>query len=272
MRRLWVLLLVVVLGAATGVARADTPTVEYPYFITWIDFGTPANQVYVYDTDYSIYRPVPMDGPDDPLATVYALGGAYCGGELHFCDAEHTFIAGDCCGDPWPSCECEIPDPGPPPPIEGYPTYEETWYRAGNTLPLQYQTALFNGAQDWDNVTGQCHDFEQVSPGEADFYVLKESIDGADGVIAQVTFLSSHNPERMSFDLEAWNTDVESNPGSNEYDFWAVATHEFGHTLELYHAPWVATDSMYNWIDEGEIAAREPSSRDMDGIRDIYPC
>ena len=59
-------------------------------------------------------------------------------------------------------------------------------------------------------------------------------------------------------------------PTSQEMDIWNVATHEFGHFLNLGHENTIPDATMYSGTSKGETKKRDLHSDDITGIRFIY--
>lgn len=67
---------------------------------------------------------------------------------------------------------------------------------------------------------------------------------------------------------------ISAGDGCNEsvaaYDLANIATHEFGHTYGLGHAPDGRFETMYPYGFTGETLKRTPTANDLDGIQAIY--
>jgi hypothetical protein len=135
-------------------------------------------------------------------------------------------------------------------------------------MTSNWDGAVSNGALVWDNVPGQCHNFQQVYGGSSQIYQYKLPYDGP-GDAAAVT---GDFHDYMLYDSEeTWHLNINVHPGGNSVDAWSIAAHEFGHTLSLQHTfTYLAT--MYPVIDYGSSWARTLEQNDRDRIRGLYGC
>lgn len=62
----------------------------------------------------------------------------------------------------------------------------------------------------------------------------------------------------------------QSAPPANEMDLWSVASHEWGHCVELHHSQQSA-DTMYQYLNVGTTFQRSLTTHDKAGIQAMYP-
>jgi hypothetical protein len=146
-----------------------------------------------------------------------------------------------------------------------HPTWLEQWY-LGASLPSSWYDAVINGALVWDNVTGQCHDFQRVSSG---VLAMRDPNDGAGGTYAYVT--SDHTV--IHFDsTETWHLNINVQNGSSSLDLWGIAAHEFGHVLHLWHSASNNGDTMQPGVSYADSwTQRTLTANDQFRERSIYP-
>lgn len=146
-----------------------------------------------------------------------------------------------------------------------HPSFLYTWH-TGGSIPSGWVDALINGVLVWDNVTGQCHDFQRVSGGGHTLH-MREYQDGAHGQHAFAT--SAH--DRVSYDSsETWHLNVNAYPGGNSLDLWSVSAHENGHILHLQHSSNTA-DTMWQSTAYGTYHRRTLEANDIFRERTLYP-
>jgi hypothetical protein len=105
-----------------------------------------------------------------------------------------------------------------------------------HTLSGSWQTAVWCGAFNWNDVSPSPFAWAAGDSGDNDVYLI--SIDGPYNVLAQATCTPSGGAiVRMSIQFdrdETWYTEGGI-PAGNQLDAIGVATHELGHGLGLDH-------------------------------------
>lgn len=141
------------------------------------------------------------------------------------------------------------------------------WYTTNP--PATWDDGLVNGVLVWDNVSGQCHDFQRT--GGSGMPVWRGAIDGR-GRYSLYAITTNYSNVKYDID-EIWhlNVQVPIPPDGGSVDLWSLAAHEMGHTLHLVHSGTPA-DTMYSTYDWGVDYWRSLTANDMNRERSLYGC
>lgn len=155
--------------------------------------------------------------------------------------------------------------------------YTVRWH---NTMSSTVKTAISNACNAWDTAGyGNLADLSSYS--HLNSYPNNNGINEIsyanleDRTLAQCTwwYTNIFHTKIKSADIgisSSHNFAIGRTPGSSEYDFQSVITHEVGHALGLGHSADSVTDAvMYKSFAPGE-TRRTLSSDDISGIQDIY--
>lgn len=157
------------------------------------------------------------------------------------------------------------------------------------SMPGGSRNAINAGAEDWNALNGSVtlipganvanFSPDQCPPTYQQNAMHYDAIDGPSGVLAVATtcrFTSGNELYSMqiTFDSgENWYTGT-GNPASSQIDMWAVATHEFGHTIGIAHFD--AADAVCDGANRETmcpfyaVSQRTPASHDTHGFTAAY--
>lgn len=157
------------------------------------------------------------------------------------------------------------------------------------SMPGGSRNAINAGAEDWNALNGSVtlipganvanFSPDQCPPSYQQNAMHYADIDGPSGVLAVATtcrFTTGNELYSMqiTFDSgESWYTGT-GNPSASQIDMWAVATHEFGHTIGIAHFD--AADSVCSgnvrqtMCPFYAVSQREPADHDTHGFTAAY--
>ncbi len=158
-----------------------------------------------------------------------------------------------------------------------------------NNMPSGARNAIDRGAQDWNDLNGSVtlvpggnvanYSPDDCPPQYAQNAIHYAAIDGPSQVLAVATtcrFTSGNELYSMqiTFDTgEDWYTGT-GNPSSGEIDLWAVATHEFGHTIGIAHFDAAdavcASNTRQTMCPFYAVSQRGPADHDVHGFAAAY--
>ena len=149
-----------------------------------------------------------------------------------------------------------------------------------HTLSSSWQTAVWNGASRWNNVTPSNFTWTPTNSWSNLNDVYLGAIDGSGNVLATTTTYAALGiiwQINMKFDTgETWYTGTGT-PSSTQFDAYSVAAHEFGHALGLGHTNLSCNGSessrptLCPTYARGKTYARSLHSDDSSGLNYIYP-
>lgn len=148
-----------------------------------------------------------------------------------------------------------------------------TRWKKSPAMGAEWDDGLNKGAQVWDNVWYQSHDFIRVSDSSWHIFEYPGLHDGAHGIFGVTTW--SGGATYIKYDSqENWlvNTTVPC-PG-NALDFWSVAAHENGHALVIddKYDPAYYSTTMGGSYAYGLDWKRSLEAQDRTWIQNLYPC
>jgi hypothetical protein len=143
-----------------------------------------------------------------------------------------------------------------------------TSYYWDSSTPSDWHSSVNNAANTWNNAGSQ---FRFSESGSSSNKIFKGSL-GSSGPIAQssaTVLLSILIYDSITFNSDyTWSTSGQS----GSYDVQNIATHEFGHWLDLndISCGYDSEKTMYYVASTGETKKRTLESDDIDGIKYIY--
>ena len=158
-----------------------------------------------------------------------------------------------------------------------------------NGMPSGARNAINQGAQDWNDLNGSVtlvaggnvgdYSADDCPPQYAQNAIHYGPIDGQSQVLAVATtcrFTSGNELYSMqiTFDsAENWYTGT-GNPSSGQIDLWAVATHEFGHTIGIAHYDAAdavcSSNTRQTMCPFYAVSQRTPADHDIHGFAAAY--
>lgn len=158
-----------------------------------------------------------------------------------------------------------------------------------NNMPSGAVAAINRGAKDWNDLNGSVtlipgenvanYSPDECPPQYAQNAIHYAPIDGASKVLAVATtcrFTSGNELYSMqiTFDTgEDWYTGTGT-PPSGKIDLWAVATHEFGHTIGIAHFDAAdavcANNTRETMCPFYTVSQRLPANHDVHGFTAAY--